>query len=247
MQEYLSDYGRAHGGQRGTRLAIILIAVLALAVLLSGCNAGRDSKMTYNPANFRAPDELPFDTSLATYRVGPGDVVNVSVFSVDSLTGQHQIDAAGNLTMPLLGAVPAAGLSTQELSDKLTQRLGAKYLQDPQVTVSLVTAVARTVTVDGSVGAPGLYPVADKTTLMKTIAMAKGTSQGANPKKVVVFRQIDGQRNAAAFDLTSIRDGVDPDPVIYANDIVVVDGRDISPAWSTLLQTVPLIALFSRF
>lgn len=247
MQTYIYQPTAFGGEHRGLRFAVTFLAMLALAALLAGCSAGRDANLTYNPANFTAPDELPIENTLATYRIGPGDVVNVSVFSVDSLTGEHQIDAAGNLTMPLLGAVPAVGLSTSELGDKLAQRLGEKYLQDPQVTVSLKSAVARTVTVDGSVGAPGLYPVADKTTLMKTIAMAKGTSQGANPKKVVVFRQIDGQRNAAAFDLTSIRDGIDPDPLIYANDIVVVDGRDTSPAWTTLLQTVPLIALFSRF
>jgi polysaccharide export outer membrane protein len=62
-----------------------------------------------------------------------------------------------------------------------------------------------------------------------------------------VFRQINGQRNAAALDLTSIRDGVDPDPIIYANDIVVVDGKEISPTWMAVLQTVPLISLFTRF
>ncbi|WP_177198462.1 polysaccharide biosynthesis/export family protein [Novosphingobium sp. CF614] len=219
----------------------------ACAALLAGCAAKRDANLTYNPGNFTAPDELPVSDTLATYRLGPGDVVNVTVFNVDSLSGDRQVDAAGNLTMPLIGAVPAVGKSTQEFGADLAARLGARYLQQPQVTVSLKSAVARTVTVDGSVGTPGLYPVPDKTTLLKTIAMARGTSQGANPKKVVVFRQINGQRNAAAFDLTTIRDGKDPDPIIYPNDIVVVDGRDISPAWVTLLQSVPLIALFSRF
>lgn len=227
------------------RLGLWLIA--ASVVLLTGCGASRDTRMSYNPSSFSAPDEVEIVNSLATYRMGPGDVLTVTVFGVDSLSGEHQIDAAGNLTMPLLGAVPVVGKSTQELGAELQALLGARYLQQPQVTVALKTAVARTVTVDGSVGAPGLYPVPDKTTLLKTIAMARGTSQGANPKKVVVFRQINGQRNAAAFDLTTIRDGIDPDPVIYANDIVVVDGRDTSPVWTTLLQTVPLFALFTRF
>lgn len=203
--------------------------------------------MNYNPANFAAPDPLPISDTLMTYRLGPGDLVNVSIFSVDSLSGDRQIDAAGNLTMPLIGALPAAGKTTQELGTILTEKLGARYLQQPQVTVSLKAAVAKTVTVDGSVAQPGLYPVPEKTTLLKTIAMAHGTSQGANPKKVVVFRQVEGQRHAAAFDLTTIRDGIDPDPVIYANDVVVVDGRQTSEAWITLLQSVPIVALFTRF
>lgn len=222
-------------------------AAAAAMILLAGCGAHRDARMAYNPANFAAPDELPVSDTLMTYRLGPGDTVGVAVFGVDSLSGDRQVDAAGNLTMPLIGAVPAAGKSTEELGTELAALFGKKYLQQPQVTVALKSAVARTVTVDGSVASPGLYPVGDRTTLLKTIAMARGTSQGANPKKVVVFRQVNGQRNAAAFDLTTIRDGIDPDPVIYANDVVVVDGRQTSQAWMTLLQTVPLIGLFTRF
>lgn len=223
-----------------------MAATVAL-VALSGCAAGRDKNLSYNPAGFTAPDVLPVSTTLMAYRLGVGDVVTITVFSVDSLSGERQVDAAGNLNMPLIGQVAAVDKTPEELEKELTAKLGARYLQNPQVNVSLKTAVARTVTVDGSVGAPGIYPVPDRTTLLKTIAMARGTAQGANPKKVVVFRQINGQRNAAAFDLTSIRDGVDPDPAIYANDIVVVDGKEINPAWMTLLQTVPLISLFTRF
>ncbi len=185
--------------------------------------------------------------TLSAYNLGVGDTITVTVFNVDSLSGERQVDAAGNINMPLIGTVFAADKTAPELEKELTAALGARYLQNPQVTVALKNAVARTVTVDGSVAQPGIYPIADKTTLLKTIAMARGTAQGANPKKVVVFRQINGQRNAAAFDLTSIRDGVDPDPTIYANDIVIVDGKQISPAWTAVLQTVPLVGLFTRF
>ncbi|WBO20810.1 polysaccharide biosynthesis/export family protein [Sphingomonas abietis] len=185
--------------------------------------------------------------SLTTYRLGTDDVVTVTVFGVDSLTGDRTVDAAGNLSMPLIGSVPAADKTAAELQAELTAKLGARYLQNPQVTVVLKAAAAREVTVDGSVSTPGLYPIGNRTTLLKTIAMAHGTSQGANPKKVVVFRQIKGERNAAAFDLTTIRNGIDPDPTIYPNDIVVVDGKQTSLFWTTLLQTVPLAALFTRF
>jgi polysaccharide export outer membrane protein len=229
------------------RFGLRLIALTAGIVLLASCASKRDSQLSYNPKNFTAPDALAASDTLATYQAGPGDVLNINIFNVESMSGDRQIDAAGNITMPLIGAVAVAGKSTQEIGTDLTTRLDTRYLQRPQVTVSLKSAVARMITVDGSVAAPGLYPVPDKTTLLKTIAMARGTSQGANPKKVVVFRQINGLRNAAAFDLTTIRDGIDPDPVIYANDIVIVDGRQTNPAWTTLLQTVPLLGLFTRF
>lgn len=219
----------------------------AIAAVTSGCGSHRDGRLSYNPANFPTPDALPVSATLMTYRLGPGDVVNVAIFNVESLSGEQQVDTAGNITLPLIGAIPAAGKSTQELGSELAARLGQRYLQHPQVTVSLKTAISQTITVDGSVASPGLYPVADKSTLLKTIAMAHGTSEGANPKKVVVFRQVQGQRQVAAFDLTTIRDGIDPDPAIYPNDVVVVDGRRISEAWRTVLQSVPLVTLFTRF
>lgn len=239
--------GAPYNKDEQLRFGLKLIALTAGVMLLASCAGKRDSQLSYNPKSFTAPDEITMSDTLVTYRAGPGDVINVAIFNVESMSGDYQIDAAGNITMPLIGAVPVAGKSTQEIDTDLTTRLDARYLQRPQVTVSLKTTVARAVTVDGSVAAPGLYPIPDKTTLMKTIAMARGTSQGANPKKVVVFRQINGQRNAAAFDLTTIRNGTDADPAIYANDIVIVDGRQTNPAWTTLLQTVPLIGLFTRF
>lgn len=225
------------------------LVVAALAVLaLAGCaTSKRDQRLSYNPTNFSTPDELPIAQTLTTYRLGAGDTVSVAVFGVDSLSGEQQIDAAGNVTMPLIGPVPAAGLTTQELGVRLAAQLNQRYLQRPQVVVALKNAVAKTVTVDGSVGAPGLYPVMDRTSLLKTIAMAHGASEGANLKKVVVFRQIKGERQAAAFDLTTIRDGVDPDPAIYPNDVVIVDGRDTNNAWRNIISAVPLIGLFARF
>ncbi|BCA63531.1 hypothetical protein HMP09_2765 [Sphingomonas sp. HMP9] len=229
------------------RFGLRLIALTAGIALLASCASKRDSQLSYNPKNFTAPDALAGTATLVTYRAGPGDVLNITIFNVESMSGDYQIDAAGNMVMPLIGTVAVAGKSTQEIGTDLTTRLDTRYLQRPQVTVSLKTTVARTVTVDGSVAAPGLYPIPDKPTLMKTIAMARGTSQGANPKKVVVFRQINGQRNAAAFDLTTIRNGTDADPIIYANDIIIVDGRQTNQTWTTLLQTVPLLGLFTRF
>ena len=77
--------------------------------------------------------------------------------------------------------------------------------------------------------------------------MARGTADGANPKRVVVFRRINGERQAAAFDLTTVRKGADPDPEIYPEDVIVVDGSSVSKGFRTVLQTIPLIALFRPF
>ena len=69
----------------------------------------------------------------------------------------------------------------------------------------------------------------------------------ANPRRVAVFRTIDGRRQAAAFDLTSIRRGEATDPPIYAGDIVVVDGSKVKAVERNILSTVPLLGLFRPF
>jgi len=90
----------------------------------------------------------------------------------------------------------------------------------------------------------GSFPVAGRVSLIQAIAMAKGTSDDANPRRVAVFRTIGGQRQAAAFDLTSIRRGQSPDPEIYPGDIIVVDGSSVKAAQKQILQTIPLLAIF---
>jgi polysaccharide export outer membrane protein len=82
---------------------------------------------------------------------------------------------------------------------------------------------------------------------MQAIAMARGTSQDANPHRVAIFRQVEGKRMAAAFDLTSIRKGEMKDPQVYAGDIVVVDGSKVKQIQTQVLSTLPIIGLFGPF
>lgn len=218
-----------------------------LALLfLSGC-ATHGGKIAYDPTNFGAPDKIAIPSRSADYHLGAGDIITLRVFKVDSMSGDQTIDAAGQIDIPLIGDVQAAGLTTAELEIQLKKTLGDKYLTAPNVSVTLKTAVQRTITVDGSVQQPGLYPVQPTTTLIQTIAMAKGTADGANPRRVVIFRQINGQRMAAAFDLVNIRRGESPDPAVYANDIIVVDGSALSKAFKTTIQSLPFLSFFRPF
>lgn len=228
------------------RYAAFLLAA-CLTIGLAGCAGRRGGDITYNPERFGAPDAVALPTLTTDYRLGTGDVLTIHVFKVDSLSGDQTIDAAGRINMPVLGYVRAAGRTTGELETELKTRLGEKYLNDPKVGVTVKTAVAKTVTVDGSVEQPGVYPVQGTVTLIRTIAMARGTADGANPKRVVVFRRIAGRRTAAAFDLTTIRKGIDQDPVIYPDDVIVVDGSRTSEAFKTMLQSLPFVSIFRPF
>ena len=85
-------------------------------------------------------------------------------------------------------------------------------------------------------------------TLMQAVALAGGVDeQTANPRRVAVFRTIGGQRQAAAFDLVSIRRGEMEDPPVYSGDIVVVDGSSIKAAQKQIFQAFPLLNIFRPF
>lgn len=220
---------------------------MALLALLCAACASRGGNIPYDPKGFVAPDPLANKLPQLPTILGPGDGIEVKVFKVEILSGGQTVDSAGRIKVPLIGSITAAGKTTDQLGAEIASALGARYLQDPDVQVLLTAPMARLVTVDGSVMQPGLYPVIGQASLMQTIALARGTSQAANPRRVVVFRTIGGQRMAASFDLKSIREGEMADPAIYADDIVVVDGSALSATWTLIIQALPFVALFQPF
>jgi polysaccharide export outer membrane protein len=170
------------------------------------------------------------------YVIGPDDVIAVNVFQIPDLSSTVQVDSEGNVLLPLLGTVPAAGHTVGQLSQQIAAAYGAKYVRDPKVTVSVKNSESLKVTVDGAVVQPGIYPISSGTTLMQAIALAKGPDTKLASSKVAIFRTVGQNRTEAVFDLSDIRDGKVQDPQLQARDIVVVDTsgvrkflQDISP------------------
>ena len=230
-------------------LAILLFGAMSLA--LSACASEHLANIPYEPAGFGAPEVEPAEVARGEAQIAPYDKLEIKVFQVEDLSGDYQVNSAGQISYPLLGLIPAAGKTPAQLSQLITAQLGAKYLRSPKVQVNITEAeaVEQTVTVDGSVKDPGAHPIKGTTTLMRAVALAKGLGDGANPRRVVVFRTIEGQRQAAGFDLLAIRRAQAEDPVIYPNDIVVVDGRDtrVRSAFQQILNTIPILAIFRPF
>jgi len=191
-----------------------------------------------------APDDVTFQTLASDYKIAPMDKLSIKVFKMEDLSGDYDVDLAGNISLPLIGQLKAANLTTEQLDGQLTSKLGDKYLEHPDVSVAIKSSTAHVVTVDGAVKEGGSFPVGGPTSLIKAIAMAKGTTEDANNRRVAVFRTIGGQRQAAAFDLTSIRRGEAPDPQIYPGDIIVVDGSSVKAVQKQVLQSIPLLAIF---
>jgi polysaccharide biosynthesis/export protein len=222
-----------------------LLAIISIVgtVLLAGCADTRGGSIPYDKP-LAAPDEVKFQTLESNYKIAPMDKLAIKVFKMDDLSGDYNVDLAGNISLPLIGEVQAANLTTAQLDDQLTERLGAKYLEHPDVSVAIKSSTAHVVTVDGAVKEGGSFPVGGPISLIQAVAMARGTSEDANPRRVAVFRTIGGQRQAAAFDLTAVRRGQSPDPQIYPGDIIVIDGSSVKATQKQILQSIPLLAIF---
>jgi polysaccharide export outer membrane protein len=211
--------------------------------LLAGCADTRGGPIPYD-RQLAAPDAPSLQTLEANYKIAPMDKLAIKVFKQDDLTGDYDVDLAGHISLPLIGEVEAANLTTAELDQRLTQKLGEKYLEHPDVSVSIKQSAGRLVTVDGAVNSSGSFPVLGSLTLMQAVALAHGTTQDANAHRVAIFRTINGKRQAAAFDLVSIRRGQADDPAVYPGDIIVVDGSSVKALEKRLLESIPFLTIF---
>jgi len=228
------------------RLAVV--ASLSVLASLAGCAETRGGSIPYNVGNFGPPDAPTVVALDEGYKIAPMDTLSVKVFGMEDLTGDYQVDLRGNVSMPLIGDVMAMNLTPVQLDDLLTRKYSEKYLENPDISVGIKQSAGRNVTVDGAVTKGGMYPVLGPLTLMQAVALAGGIDQEtANPRRVAVFRTIGGRRQAAAFDLVSIRRGEMQDPPIYSGDIIIVDGSAIKEAQKVLFRTVPLLNIFRPF
>ncbi|MFJ6023043.1 polysaccharide biosynthesis/export family protein [Brevundimonas sp. NPDC092305] len=220
------------------------ISILAFGLLLAGCASAphREGLSTqFAPQRFSQP--LPLDQS--SYRIGPADLLKVTVFQVEDLSfDEIRVDASGTLNMPLIGNVQAAGLTPTELSSELEQRLGARYLRNPSVSVTVAEAASQKVTIDGAVAKPGVYEMRGRTTLMQAIAMAEGPTRIADLRKVAVFRNVSEGSMVALFDVQAIRAGDAEDPILSGDDVVVVDTSRLGARMQDILQALPALASF---
>lgn len=173
------------------------------------------------------------------YIVGASDVLEISVFKVPELSKSVQVADTGTINLPLLGEVPAAGKTANQIEKDLTRQLGAKYLKSPQVTVYVKEHNSQRVTIEGAVKKPGVYPIRGTLSLLQLIATAEGVDKDVYSKDVAVFRTVDGERTSKAFDIDKIREGKADDPPLRQGDLVVVDTSAAKTAFQNTLKILP--------
>src|SRR5689334_16786286 len=136
--------------------SVLVAAAFGAALLISGCADTRGGSIPYD-RTLALPDEPKIEALDANYKIAPLDKLTIKVFKADDLSGDYDVDLAGHISLPLVGEVEAVNLTTAQLDDKLTQLLGQKYYEHPDVSVAIKESTAHVVTVDGPVGQAGQF------------------------------------------------------------------------------------------
>jgi polysaccharide biosynthesis/export protein len=178
------------------------VAALVFGLSLVECAAPARAQVSQRPGQARPTDARPSDAvettgdwnrrieqlnaatpdaesaSSSEYRIGANDVLEVNVFGAPELNEKVRVSAAGDISMPLTGAVRASGLSAQELESALERKLQA-YLNEPHVGVFVASVESHPVSVLGEVNKPGVFQVRGPKTLLEMLSMAQGLADDA--------------------------------------------------------------------
>ncbi|WP_419827827.1 polysaccharide biosynthesis/export family protein [Sphingomonas sp.] len=175
---------------------------VAAAADAGGVVAGDDDRYSTQPAQ------------IEDYQLGTGDKIRITVFNEPTLSGDFAVGADGQLSLPLIGNVPARGKRPGDIAAAVQSALGAGYLRNPQVSAEVTTY--RPFFILGEVKMPGQYPYAVGLTVFNAIATAQGYTPRSDRRNVFIRRAGQGQEER--FKLT-------PDMRILPGDTIRIGER----------------------
>ncbi len=133
------------------------------------------------------------------YVIGPEDVLSVVFWRDKDMSADVTVRPDGKISLPLLNDVEAAGLTPEQLCDRVIED-AKKYIEDPNVTVIVRQINSRRVYVTGEVSKPGPYPLIGPTTVLQMLATAGGLREYADAKHIVILRRENGRTTTSYFN-----------------------------------------------
>ncbi len=177
------------------------------AALLAGCVPSR-------------PAPLPPPPSSAAYLIGPGDTLNVVVWREDKVSGPVQVRPDGMISVPLIGDLPAEGLTPEALAENIRTKL-SHFIDNPNVVVQVAATGSRRFFVVGNVRSPGAYDLQANQTLLQALAVAGGFTDFANRGSIRILRTFPRPETVQP-DYNAIIRGGAPDVRLQPKDTIVV-------------------------
>jgi polysaccharide export outer membrane protein len=214
------------GGVWSNRYFLVLSFVIVAVAHLPAQEASASSRMTGRPPKMidrvsPVGAQVRGD-QVSHYSIGVADSIRVNVWKNSELSATLIVDPNGSVSLPLLGDIHVAGMSTSELGTLLSSRY-ASYIVTPQVTVSVLEIRSRQVYVMGQVGKAGGYPLLSPLTVLQLIAQAGGLTPYAKRNKIYVLRATAGQAQKLPFHYANVTHGDSrQDIMLQPGDTVIV-------------------------
>ena len=156
------------------------------------------------------------------YRIGPEDLLDISVWKNPELSRTVPVRPDGKVSLPLVNDIQAAGLTPTELRQQLIDRL-AEFIPAPEVAVIVREVHSMKVAVVGAVRTPGRYELKSAATVLEMIALAQGFTDFASRDRIVILRQENGESKRIPFNYRKVAAGDEQaNLIVHAGDIIVV-------------------------
>lgn len=200
---------------------VATIGVILAAIILAACSS---NKVTSMP-------EAADASVLAEYRIGVGDALSVNVWRNPEMSLNVPVRPDGKISMPLIGDIMAADLTTEQLSQNITKSL-TTYIRSPQVTVIVTNPSSsdfqRRVRITGAVASPQSIPYREGMTVLDLVLLAGGPNQFASANKAKLYRKVNNELKVYPIKLEDlINDGdVATNYPLQPSDIVTVPERN---------------------
>ncbi|MDD4905764.1 MAG: polysaccharide biosynthesis/export family protein [Methylobacter tundripaludum] len=159
----------------------------------------------------------------SVYRLNPGDKLEITVWQEENLKQEVVVLPDGTISFPLVGHVPAAGKTTEDLVRLLQERLD-KFIPDSEINVRLLAAEGNLVYVTGEVAHPGQFVMKGPMDVMQALSMAGGLTAFAKKNSIIVLRrQADGQTKSFPFEYGDVEDGenIESNILLQSGDTIV--------------------------
>jgi polysaccharide export outer membrane protein len=163
------------------------------------------------------------NASEAAYPIGPGDVLEVSVWGHENLKREVLVPPDGVIAFPLVQEIDIRGMTVSKVRELITQKL-APFVPDATVTVILLASKSLSAYVIGKVNKAGQFPTNLDTTIMQALSMAGGFTPFASPDRIFILRQENGATKKITFDYNQIVNGknLEQDVILQRGDVIVV-------------------------
>ena len=187
--------------------------VLACVVLAASVPVRAQTQTPAAPAQQPTPAEAAASLARPTdppvppgYVIGADDLLEIVFWKDKDMSAEAKVRPDGRIALPLINEVVAAGLTPEQLQQKLTEE-SKKYMEDASITVVVREIHSRKAFITGEVNKPGPYPLTSPTTVMQLISLAGGLREYANSKKIVIMRSENGRQTSLPFNYKEVASG----------------------------------------